>query len=336
MKMAPFFIIGSKRGGTTLLRLMLNKNSNIIVPPESHFFIPLLKKFTPKQLLSKEELVIAGNIIKYHPRFVTWNITENRFEELLGSLQTPGSLSDLISVLFEEKTKEGGKERWGEKTPEYIDIIPEISALFPNAFFIALLRDGRDVNISLKQRGWEGWSIYQRALYWQRCARNMQFLKQSGINALFIKYEELVQNPASTLKQITGFLDTPYEDQMMNFTEDYKKNITTTEIATGVHTKLKRLPELSDIYKWKNSLSNNEIWKFESVCYEELLQSGYEIACFKQSNPLHIIAGKIYRATGIFSIGVYKIYHSIFSMRIKKKMRKNNVYLQLRKAVRNI
>ena len=142
MKYDPFFIIGTKRGGTTLLRLMLNKNSSLAIPPESHFFMPLLRRFAPEQQLDENDLIRAKEIVINHSRFNTWSIDETRFDEMMNSLKHPCSLSLFITALFEQEIKNTGKERWGDKTPEYVDIIPEISQLFPQAKFIALSRDG--------------------------------------------------------------------------------------------------------------------------------------------------------------------------------------------------
>src|SRR5215471_15678658 len=103
MKSAPFFIAGSKRGGTTLLRLMLNKNSALCIPPESHFLLPLLKTFDPRVQLTKEELKKAKEIISAHPRFSTWNIKDADFDEILNSLPIPCPLSLFITAVFEQQ-----------------------------------------------------------------------------------------------------------------------------------------------------------------------------------------------------------------------------------------
>ncbi|MEO8322834.1 MAG: sulfotransferase, partial [Actinomycetota bacterium] len=37
----PFFIVGSARSGTTLLRMMLNAHPEVALPPESRFIVEL-------------------------------------------------------------------------------------------------------------------------------------------------------------------------------------------------------------------------------------------------------------------------------------------------------
>jgi len=330
MNNTPFFIFGSKRGGTTLLRLMLNKNSALSIPPESHFFIPLLQRFKPFAQLSKQELEEAKEIIITHPRFIAWNISAETFDKILASLPAPYTLPQLINALFTEQIKDTGKPLWGEKTPQYIDIIPEINTMFPNAVFIALSRDGRDVCMSLKDRGWEGWSVYQRAAYWKRCINNTDFLQQQDVRSIFIKYEDLVIHPKETLTRITDLLGVQFENEMLNFSDGYDKNITAQEIKTGVHTKLKRQPQATDVYKWKTKMSSADIWKFESVCAAELEYAGYEVTRFNKNNVLHQLGKYGYIFAGRVTALVYNIYHSIFSSGLKKKLRKVNVYNQVR------
>ncbi|HRI20374.1 MAG TPA: sulfotransferase [Panacibacter sp.] len=334
MNNAPFFIFGSKRGGTTLLRLMLNKNALLSIPPESHFFIPLLQYFSPEQQLSVQQLSLAKEIIMGHPRFITWGITAEKFDAIVQSLPVPCPVALLIDALFKEQIKKTGKPVWGEKTPEYTSIIPQITRLFPQAFFIVLSRDGRDVSMSLKEQGWEGWSIYQRAAYWKKCIKNTFFLKQQNARAIFIKYEDLVINTNETLHKITGLLGVPFEKEMLNFSEDYASNLTELELKSGVHTKLQRQPKAEDVYQWKTKLNKTDTWKFESICADELTLLGYDVAFYNKSNLLHQLGKYGYIFAGRLTAMLYDGYHSIFSGRLKERLRKNSLYQKLRKYVR--
>ena len=331
----PFFIIGSKRGGTTLLRLMLNKHDALTVPPESHFILPLVKRFNQLlQPLTQQELEEAKSIVVNHPRFDTWKMNSAEVDDIIKQLPQPYYLAGFIDALFRYKIKDYNKERWGEKTPEYIDIIPQLNSLFPESKFIALVRDGRDVAISLKDRGWEGWSIYQRATYWRRCIRNIVFLKQLNNRQILIRYEDLVTEPGKILQQVTQFLGVTFNPDMLEFNKDYSKNITDVEIKTGVHTKLKRQPDAKeDIGRWKKQLSNSAVWRFESVCYKELAAMDYEVAKYKPRNALHILAAYGYKLTGKIIVLAHTLYHAIFSKELKQNFRKNKAYSKFRSVV---
>lgn len=337
MKDTPFFIIGSKRGGTTLLRLMLNKNSELGIPPESHFILTLVSYFEEyHKPLTPQELKKAKELIINHPRFETWNITGKKIDEIAEGLDSC-SLSSFINAIFTYKIKTTSKFRWGEKTPEYISILPQLNQLFPYAQFIALIRDGRDVAMSLKEQGWHGWSVYQRSIYWKSCVRKMLFLKTLLYKSIFIKYEDIVINPVETLKKITAFLNVKFEQEMLLFYEDYEENLTPVEIKSGIHTKLKRQPKVDqDVYKWKTSSSKSIIWKFESVCYKELERMGYEVAFYNKNNFFHKIARYGYMFGGHIIVAIYNLYHKIFSQELKRIFRKKKLYNQLRTVMRKL
>lgn len=334
MNEEPFFIIGTQRGGTTLLRLMLNKHSNISIPPESHFLISLFKKFAPQQVLNKEEQHVAKEIISSHPRFSTWNISLADFDGIIDLLPEQCPLPLLVKKLFEMQIESTGKKIWGEKTPEYIDIIPQLAAAFPRARFISIIRDGRDVAMSLQQRGWQGWSVYQRATYWKQCVHKMSRLEELSTTCLAIKYEDIVLNTKDALTAISNFLEIKFEETILDFHEDAAQNITDQEIKSGVHAKLNRSPQSSDVYKWKTKPDKKNVWLFESVCYKELTLMGYEIAYFRANNMLHQLGKYLYWLAGLVTALVYNIYHTLFSRKAKQRLREKKLYNNLRVAVR--
>lgn len=330
-----FFIMGSKRGGTTLLRLMLNRHSDIAVPPESHFIIPLTRRFSPGQMLNMQDLREAAAIVISHPRFSSWKVSGTAVEMLSEQLATPGRLADFISGIFTLQLASTGKSTWGEKTPEYIDIIPELQQLYPGAKFICLSRDGRDVSASLKAQGWEGWTVYQRALYWQQCIRHMQQLHRNHTaQCLMIRYEDLVLQQQQELEKITTFLDLPYETGMLDFNQDFAANITALELQHGVHNKLQRKPVADDVYRWQKNMKAAAVWKFEAVAYSGLKSMGYPVSRFNPDNLLHQAARMLYLPWGALLAWVYNLYHGMFSTAAKRNLRQHKAWIIFRSIVR--
>lgn len=335
MHAPAFFIMGSKRGGTTLLRLMLNRHSGIAVPPESHFIIPLTRRFSPGQMLSRQDLKEAAAIVISHPRFSSWKVSGAAVEMLSEKLATPGRLADFISGVFTLQLASTGKSAWGEKTPEYIDIIPELQQLYPGAKFICLSRDGRDVSASLKAQGWEGWTVYQRARYWQRCISQMQELQQHlPAQCLMIRYEDLVLQQQQEMEKITTFLGLPYEAGMLDFNNDFAANITALELQHGVHNKLHRKPVAGDVYRWQENIKPAAVWKFEAVAYAGLKAMGYPINRYNPQNLLHQVTRMLYLPLGALLVLVYKLYHGVFSTTAKRNLRQHKAWTTFRSIVR--
>lgn len=326
MKNQPLFIIGCPRGGTTLLRLMLNMHSQIAIPAESHFLIPILKKFDPEATLNKNDAEGVIRIISDHPRFQDWNIEANDLNNLVMNLNFPIKLSNLISQVFFIQISDSGKPIWGDKTPEYFSIVPKLSRLFPKAKMIGYTRDGRDVSISLKKTGWHAWNEFQRGKYWANSVKKTFSLK-SNKNTMFLKYEDLIVDTELTLKKLCKFLGISYESQMLDYDLSYKKNIAAFEQKAEIHTKLARKSTKNDIARWKTESSAFTVWVFEAAAYKSLKKAGYDLAYYKPYNVFHIIGNGLYSIWGytvILSRWFYLLpIHRPLKDLVKKIIRKN-------------
>ncbi|MBW2661221.1 MAG: sulfotransferase [Deltaproteobacteria bacterium] len=335
-KMPPFFIFGAQRSGTTLFRLMINNHPALAIPPESHFFLRLFKYLPLKGELSPEEVKLAGNIIDSEPRFKTWNISEKRLKELLADLSSP-TLADIVTAVFEEQIKGSGKVRWGDKTPEYIVIMQQISSLFPDAAFLCVVRDGRDVIRSLHDKNWQGWSNYQRAHYWADCVERIEnFAKKLGEKrVLRVHYEDLVLNTEDTLRKVCSYLEVSYDGNMVRYHENFEHNITNQEKISGVHTKLGRKPRKDDAFRWKAQSSDLSTYLFELVAGDALDLVGLERKFPKKKTILRFIISNAYIGFGQFLSILYFFYHKFFSQGVKKKLNTYKFFALLKKVIRS-
>ena len=161
---APF-IVGVNRSGTTLLRLMLDSHPQMTIPPETHF-VPEMIRLARRENTTRKRLVRAATD---HPRWGDFGLEE---EVLLGRLQEvkPLNPADAIRVFYDLYAEKEGKPRWGDKTPRYMRAMPRIERALPEARFIHLIRDGRDVALSQAERAIDGEvpSITEVAERWRR------------------------------------------------------------------------------------------------------------------------------------------------------------------------
>src|SRR3712207_1470296 len=137
----PFFIVGSARSGTTLLRLMLNAHPSVAVPPESRFVVELwtgAERVNVAQLLAK---------LAAHTRFQAWDLPIEMVEHELEGV-TGAPYATAIEAAYQAYARGSGKSRWGDKTPRYVESIPLLAKLWPDSRFVHLVRDGRNVALS--------------------------------------------------------------------------------------------------------------------------------------------------------------------------------------------
>lgn len=275
-KLQPFFIVGSDRSGTTMFQIMLNAHSKLYLPKESWFMSDLLDSYPVDEVLNEQSVTEVIDLVTSHWRWKEWNLDSDELSQLIEKLSDP-KLSDLIQTIFNQSLSQSGKVRWGDKTPGYVTEIDRIHKLFPNAKFVHLIRDGRDVNISLKRTRWRGDATWDIAKYWadsveQGCSQGRQLPSELYME---LSYETLVVDTENSLRKVCDFLNEDFELPMLDF---YKvadkylpKNRDTTHLA-----KTKRPPSKSDIQRWKNEMSSLQIFIFECIAGKVMKEVGQQ------------------------------------------------------------
>jgi hypothetical protein len=269
----PFFVLGSARSGSTLLRLMLDSHSGLAVPRESHFLLPLVTSFPLDGVLTQDQVVAAVTLVVSHPRFLTWNVSKSEVQSAFMNTSGKMTLRVFVDTLFR---LEVGDTRWGDKTPEYTDCWREINQLFPEVQFVWIVRDGRDVSLSLRGVKWFGWTEWQRARYWSsRVALAEECLRVLGASrCMVVRYEDLVLHTGEALRGVCHFLGVEFEASMCRFYETAERNVAEFE-KEKIHRKLHRGPMVGDISRWKQEMSSTRRLLFESVAHDDLVSNGY-------------------------------------------------------------
>src|SRR5688500_9572760 len=110
----PFFIVGSARSGTSLLRLMLNAHPEVAVPSESRFVVEFWDgrdEIRVDQFLDK--------LASYH-LFANWQLPIESVRAEIGDARECRYV-DAVSAAYRAFATMHGKTRWGDKTPRYVE-----------------------------------------------------------------------------------------------------------------------------------------------------------------------------------------------------------------------
>ena len=163
--------------------------------------------------------------------------------------------------------------------------------MWPNAKFIHIVRDPRDVAKSFIKMGWSG-NVWCGADRWVKAEEALENVKKVVLADRWIelKYERLISNPEEELKKICGFIAVPYSSDRLTY---YKTS-----------TFDKPMPELA--YRWKRTLSKFEIRLVESRALTALLDRGYE-----QSGLPHMRLSLAYRQILLAENKIAVIYSGI-------------------------
>src|ERR671934_241733 len=136
----PLFVLGVRRSGTTLLRVMLDRHPALAVPDES-YFIPALAARHRGVL----DVADFCDDLARIPAIRDWEVDA---DAVRGRLAPGARAGDGIAAVYEAYAALRGKERWGDKTPMYMGWLSLINRLFPAARYVHLIRDGRDAALS--------------------------------------------------------------------------------------------------------------------------------------------------------------------------------------------
>ena len=300
------FIIGVPRSGTTLLRLMLDSHPEVAIPPESHFFHELVGR----DLAAMSRAEFYG-LITQHFTWRDFCIDDVAFDRALDGVD-PFSVADGLRALYRLYAARFGKARWGEKTPDYGLLMPEIAALLPEARFVHLIRDGRDVALS-RQSLWfgPGTDIAAQAEDWMLWIRRVRNFGAGSEHYLEIRYEALVTSSDETLREVCRFLQLPFRKEMLSYhavadarlaeLKGWKTENVTADQLRGIQELTARPPTPDRIDRWKREMPPEALRAFEDVAGPFLTELGYEVAAGDRSGIGAVAAASLFngvRRTG--------------------------------------
>jgi len=125
----------------------------------------------------------------------------------------------LATDLFTAIARSKGKSYFLEQTPWYGQHLRSLNELFPDAKYIHLVRDGRDVAISFARTPWWSADIMENLRRWEREVSVIvnDATRFVGRDRMFlVRYEDLVRDPEQTLRGICCFLGVEFESAMLD------------------------------------------------------------------------------------------------------------------------
>lgn len=271
---SPAFILGEERSGTTLLASILNRHPDICVTPETHYFQHL-----SAYPISWNEVLLdwphAGE--EFLCRLPKWYMLKLSESAIISNISAYNpSPGDLFYALGEAYCKKLSKSRWIEKTPFNIRHIPKIRELFPNAKFLYIIRDGRDVALSLCEVDWlwQTKSYTKNLLQWVESSRlSKKYLIPDPLT-YHICYEELISNPEVIMQRVCEFLGLEYNNSIL--TPDGSEDSLIEPSTTCKDNNRKEIIS-NNSFKWKSKLSNGQTCLASMLAGEELEHWGYEV-----------------------------------------------------------
>ncbi len=242
------------------------------------------------------------------PRFGKLAVRENRekmFRAWLGSslfrvsglspadvesriLNDCRNAGDFLRIVMDEITRQQGAQRWAGNTPEEILHLRDIKKTLPQALVIHMIRDGRDVSVSLAEKRYIRPFPWKHrvtpevaALYWDWIVRKgREAGAEMGNDYTEVRFEDLVRDPRSVLLRLSEFLehDLDYDRILENAVGTVAKPNSSFKGSTA--------GKFNPVARWKQQLSTEQLSRVEALVGDTLLDLGCELATSDtQFNP---------------------------------------------------
>lgn len=300
----PVFLLASERSGTNLLRRRFTEYQDSYYGPAPLHLLKHLYWAEPYfGDLSVEdnfsEFINCALGLAYH-HFSPWDedITvdqvKERYDNFFGDVR---SAVGVMHVIYQIYAGLKGYDSYFCKDNNLFDFVPDIKIMIPDAKFIYLYRDPRDIVLSQMQRPLQNKSISFLADLWRdeqtKCIRHAQFLNKNN-DVFFISYEDFIGDEDDCIERLCCFLDVGKVDRKTNFFAKEK-----TEIQEWSNLKKATMKDNSG--KFLGSLNRSKIEKIEGICWHQMRWLGYEPISKKRKLissrrvNLESLAGKVIR-----------------------------------------
>ena len=274
---APVFVLGCGRSGTKFLyHTLLSAGGFAVYYAESNAFNLIGSRFGNLRYRKNRQRMLATWFNS--KLFQRTGLAPEEIEPRI--LNDCHSAADFLRIVMDKIAHKQGVHRWAESTPLHLLYLPLIKSLIPEALIVHIIRDGRDVAVSLNKIGWirpYTWdrerSVVVAGLFWRWIvSKGLAYGRPMGADYTEVRYEHLVAHPQQTLAKLGRFLqhDLDYDriqraslGSLQNPNSSFKDDRNTTDF--------------SPVGRWKSILSPEKVRDLESAIGDLLGKLDYPL-----------------------------------------------------------
>jgi len=284
----PFpFVVGMNRSGTTLLRMMLDAHPELTIPPETHFVPDTIKA-------AKAEGATPQSVLTAMKEHREWGDFEISDEEMLARFEALPKLrpGPAVRSFYEIYAERQGKPRYGEKTPTYVQKMKLIQRAMPEARFCHVIRDGRDVALSVLDRTVRDLTAGDVAKRWHKKITKAREDSPQINHYMEIRYEDLILDTEPVLRKVCDFFELDWQDELLTYHERSadrlqemaralpgggKSKELSVERRMKTHEMTTKPPSADRVQRWRKQMTEEQRVEFEKVAGDLLAELGYPV-----------------------------------------------------------
>jgi len=279
-KQAPVFVMGCHRSGTNLLYDMLLSSGGFAI---YRGYLPIYKILIPrfgsmKSRAHREKILEAWLHSKGFRR--TGLDAKPLSARILEECRNGG---DFIRVVMDEVARSQHMQRWAMYDPDNVLHVERVKRDLPNALFVHIIRDGRDIALSLKKMGgftplpWDRnptESLVATSLYWEWMVhRGRAHGRKFPADYIEIRYEDLGTNPRATLAKLGSFID-----HDLDYDRIQRASLGRLSETNSSFREEGAKETANPLGRWRERLAHADVAAIEGTVGECLEENGYELS----------------------------------------------------------
>lgn len=272
----PILMFGMERSGTTILSLMIGAHPEIAVP---YPVAGLWYDFARAEQVEEGELSEArlDDIIAQllaHPRMRDWDVTLDAREvrETLGGAGFP----NVLRAFYEAYARHKNKPSWAQMDISTLDHLAMAARWFPDARFVHIVRDGRDVALSHQTMPFGAGNIAECAAAWYHRLKICEAVGHLlGPQRYYqFRYEDLILEPEKTLRHLCTFIGVEFSPLSLAYQQMIEEKVPADRL--WLWPNLGQPPDQSKVARWKSEMTRSQRIVFEDIAGNLLGELGYE------------------------------------------------------------
>jgi len=271
----PVFIVGCPRSGTSFLyHLLLSAGGFAEFHTQMNAYDVLGPIYGPLDSPTNKSRMMADWV--QSKAFQVSGLNASEIQTRI--MAECGSVRDFLTIVMEEVARKQGVDRWADSTPTNIPHLIRIASDFPDAQFLHIIRDPRDIALSLEKRKWARplpWdkenALLAAGLYWEWIVRKGRALgERLGSRYMEVRYEALVLRPAEVLPQIGAFLG-----HDLDYYRIQKSSVGSVKVPLTSFSEDLKQGEFSPVGRWKAKFPPRQLQQFEDLVGDYMAELGY-------------------------------------------------------------
>ncbi|QQS39776.1 MAG: sulfotransferase [Acidobacteriota bacterium] len=288
-----FFVVGNPRSGTSLLRLMLTNHPEICVPPECGFIQWWGRKYADWSEMDAENRERVDEFVrdlKTSRKIETWSLDFVQLRDRIIRRRPTDYIGLCRQIVLQYAEDRGRTVRLvGDKNNYYVNHLAFLTREFPEASYLCLVRDGRDVacsyrgiakvSTSSKYRPVLPTDIEAIAEHWRDNNMKMvrYLIEPEKVNAKVIRFRDLVEKSRDVLESVCKWLGVEFDPVMLEYADGRSGTNDEPQEFLAWKKKTRQAPDPSVIGRFRERLTPDEIARFESIAGSELERFGFDL-----------------------------------------------------------